>query len=176
MNILDPNSSIANFFNGGGNALLLHTDANINGTGVMIRKGQPSFSAFVGNQALQFTNTSTTTSATNQLDLVGLAPADGSAHFVNGSADYDQSDSSSPVPVLDASIAGSFVSDTSNPGRLTGSFTIPTPATAGAYPFISASAPSFNVSHYQINGSQTFVLQTDSSANISGYLIRQLFH
>jgi hypothetical protein len=107
---------------------------------------------------------------------VHLAPADGSAHFVNGSADYDQNDSSSPVPVLDVSIAGSFVSDTSNPGRLTGSFTIPTPATAGAYPFISASAPSFNVSYYQINGSQTFVVQTDSSANISGVFDSAVIH
>jgi hypothetical protein len=34
VNVLDPNDSQAGFFSGAGNGLLLHTDANINGTGV----------------------------------------------------------------------------------------------------------------------------------------------
>jgi hypothetical protein len=89
-------------------------------------------------------------------------------------ADYDHSDSSNPVAVLDASVTGSFVEDTLNQGRATGSITIPTPSTAEAYPFISPAAPSFNVAYYRINSSQAFVLQTDTSASSSGFLIQQL--
>jgi hypothetical protein len=91
-----------------------------------------------------------------------------------GSADYDQNDSSSPVEVVGASVTGSFVEDPLNQGRATGSITIPTPSGAGAYPFISAAALSFNVSYYRINRSQAFVLQTDTSASSSGFLLQQL--
>jgi hypothetical protein len=173
VNILDPNASPSGFFSGGGNALMLHTDANVNGTGLMIRNPNPGFAPFLGNNALQLTNAITTSTTTNELDLVGVVPADGIAHLL-GLADYDQSDSSSPVAVLGASVTGSFVADTHNQGRATGSITVPTPSTAGAYPFISAATPSFNVSYYRISSSQSFVLQTDTSASISGFLIQQV--
>jgi hypothetical protein len=173
VNILDPNASPAGFFSGGGNALMLHTDANVNGTGVMIRNTKPGFSPFIGNNALQLTNAITTSTTTNELDLIGVVPADGVAHVL-GLADYDHSDSSNPVAVLDASVTGSFVEDTLNQGRATGSITIPTPSTAGAYPFLSPAAPTFNVAYYRINSSQAFVLQSDTSANSSGFAIQQL--
>jgi hypothetical protein len=172
VNILDPNASPAGFFSGGGNALMLHTDANVNGTGVMIRNTKPGFSPFIGNNALQLTNAITTSTTTNELDLIGVVPADGVAHLL-GLADYDQN-SSSPVAVLGASVTGSFVEDTLNQGRATGSITIPTPSTAGTYPFISPAAPSFNVAYHRINSSQAFVLQSDTSANSSGFAIQQL--
>jgi len=172
VNTLDPNASPTGFFSGGGNALMLHTDANVNGTGVMIRNTNPGFSPFLGNNALQLTN-AITTSTTNEVDLTGFVAADGGAYLF-GLADYDQSDSSNPVAVLGASVTGSFVADTLNQGRATGSITIPTPSTAGAYPFISAATSSFNVAYYRINSSQTFMLQTDTSASISGFVIQQL--
>jgi hypothetical protein len=172
VNILDPNASPAGFFSGGGNALMLNTDANVNGTGVMIRNTKPGFSPFIGNNALQLTNAITTSTTTNELDLIGVVPADGVAHLL-GLADYDQN-SSSPVAVLGASVTGSFVEDTLNQGRATGSIAIPTPSAAGAYPFISPAAPSFNVAYYRINSSQAFVLQSDTSANSSGFAIQQL--
>lgn len=172
VNTLDPNASPTGLFSGGGNALMLHTDANVNGTGVMIRNTNPGFSPFLGNNALQLTN-AITTSTTNEVDLTGFVAADGVAHLF-GLADYDQTDSSNPVAVLGASVTGSFVTDTLNQGRATGSITIPTPSTAGAYPFISAATPSFNVAYYRINSSQTFMLQTDTSASTSGFVIQQL--
>jgi hypothetical protein len=175
VDILDPNNSDPDLQNFRGNALLLHTDANINGTGILISRPRAAFPIFLANQALQLTNSVTTFTATNELDLVGVIASDGSEHFVNGLADYDQNDSSSPVPVLGASVTGTFVADTDNPGRFTGTFTIPTPASAEAYPFISSSATTFQMSFYQIDKSQTFIMQTDSSANISGHLIWQLF-
>jgi hypothetical protein len=152
----------------------LHTDADVNGTGVIIRNTDPSFPAFVGNNALQLTNAVTTSTTTNELDLVGVVPADGIANL-SGSADYDDSASSTPVAVLGASVTGSFVEDPADQGRATGTITIPTPSTAGAYPFISAAAPSFNVTYYRISSSQAFVLQTDTSAGSSGFLFQQLF-
>lgn len=151
---------------------MLHTDANVNGAGVMIRNPNPGFPPFLGNNALQLTNAITTSTTTNEVDLVGVVPADGSAHLL-GLADYDQSDSSSPVAVVGASVTGSFVADPDNQGRATGSITIPTPSDVGAYPFISAAAPSFNVSYYRINSSQAFVLQTDTTASASGFIIQQ---
>jgi hypothetical protein len=173
VNILDPNASPAGFFSGGGNALMLHTDANINGTGVMIRNTAPGFPSFVGNNALQLTNPITTSTTSSELDLVGVVPADGFANL-SGSADYDGSASATPIAVLGASVTGSFVADPLNQGRATGTFTIPTPSFAGAYPFISSAAPSFNVTYYRINSSQAFVLESDTSAGTSGFLIQQL--
>jgi len=100
-------------------------------------------------------------------------PADGFANL-SGSADYDGSASATPFAVLGASVIGSFVEDPVNQGRATGTITIPTPSTAGAYPFISASAPSFNVAYYRISSSQAFVLQTDTAGGSSGFVIQQL--
>jgi hypothetical protein len=173
VNILDPNASTEGFFSGGGNALMLHTDANINGTGVMIRNTTPGFPSFVGNNALQLTNAITSSTTSSGSDLVGVVPADGFANL-SGSADYDGSASATPIAVLDASVTGSFVADPLNQGRATGTFTIPTPSSAGAYPFISSAAPSFNVTYYRINSSQAFVLETDTSASTSGFVIQQL--
>jgi len=173
VNILDPNASPSGFFFGGGNALMLHTDVNTNGTGVMITNTEPGFAPFLGNNALQLTDAITTSTTTDELDLVGVMPADGIAHLL-GLADYDGSDSSTAAAVLGASVTGSFVEDTLNQGRATGSITIPSPSTAGAYPFISSAAPSFNVAYYRINSSQAFVLQTDTPASTSGFVIQQL--
>jgi hypothetical protein len=173
VNIFDPNASPAGFFSGGGNALMLHTDANVNGTGVVIRNTELGFPPLVGNNALQLTNPTTSSTPTSELDLVGFALSDGLAHL-SGLVDYDQSDSSNPVAVLGASITGSFAEDTLNQGRATGSVKISTPTTAGAYPFISPAGPSFNVAYYRINSSQAFVLQTDASASSSGLLFQQL--
>jgi hypothetical protein len=173
VNTLDPNASPTGFFSGGGNTLMLHTDANINGTGVLIRNTNPGFSPFLGNNALQLTNAITTSTTTNEVDLIGFVAADGVGRLF-GLADYDQSDSSNPVAVLGAPVTGSFVEDPLNQGRATGSIAIPTPSTTGAYPFISLAAPSFNAAYYRIDSSQAFVLQTDTSASISGFAIQQL--
>jgi hypothetical protein len=173
VNIFDPNASPAGFFSGGGNALMLHTDANVNGTGVLIRNATLGFPPLLGNSGLQLTNVITSSTPPSELDLVGVVPSDGLAHL-SGLVDYDQSDLSNPVAVLGASITGSLVADPLNQGRATGSVTILTPSTAGAYPFIPPAGPTFNVTYYRINSSQAFVLQTDASASSSGFLLEQL--
>jgi hypothetical protein len=172
VDMLDPGNSAPNFHGGGGNALLLHTDANINGTGTLIFKREPPFSLPLGTNSVQLTNSVTTSTATNELDLVGLVTADGAGQLTDGVANYDQNGSVGPV--RDAPVTGVFSLDNENPGRFTGSMTVTTPSLVGAYPFISSSATTFHVSYYQITASQGFVIQTDSSANVSGYLIQQL--
>lgn len=159
-----------------GNALLLHTDANINGTGFLVEAPAQQISpAFVGNFSLQLTNAITTNTATNELDLTGVVSTDSSTHFTNGLADYDENISFSAVPIHGASFTGTFAADVANPGRLTGAISIPVPSSAGAYSFISPATTSFNVSYYQISPTHAFVVQTDTSATITGFLFRQLF-
>jgi hypothetical protein len=161
VNILDPNSS-----GNGGGALLLHTDANVVGTGILIPRVPSTPAVFVANQAVNLRNC-IAASPPNELDLVGVVGGDGSANFINGTADYDQDNS--PNTVALAPFTGGFMADAANPGRFTGSFAIPVPM--GGYPFVPPST--MNVSFYQASGTQALVIQTDSTANVSGYLIQQ---
>ncbi len=159
VDVLDPDSS-----NGGG-ALLLHTDATIIGTGRLIPQISSTPAAIVGNQGLNLKNC-IAAATPNELDLVGVVTSDGSGNLINGVADYDQSTS----PNTAGPFTGTFAADAAHPGRFTGSFNIPTPS--GGYPFIP-SVTTFNISFYQVNGAQILLIQTDSTANVSGYLLQQ---
>ena len=161
LNLLDPNSS-----GSGGGALLLHTDANIIGTGRLIPQMASTPAAIVGNQGLNLQN-SIAAATPNELDLVGVVTSDGSGNLTNGAADYDQSTS----PNTAGPFTGTFAADAANPGRFTGSLSLPTPA--GGYPFIPPSVTTFNVSFYEVSGTQVLLIQTDSTANASGYLFQQ---
>jgi hypothetical protein len=175
IDILDPNDlGFDSDHYGAGNALLLHTDGNINGTGVLFEVNQ-SLPAFRANHAIQLTNPIATSTPPDELDLAGVMIGDGSANFVNGLADYDRNESSNPSAVLDASVTGTFFQDVANPRHLSGSLTISTPITAGAYPFISASVNTFSVSYYRISVAEAIVMQTDSSASSWGHLSGQIF-
>jgi len=161
LNSLDPNSSTS-----GGGALLLHTDANIIGTGRLIPQISSTPAAIVGNQGLNLRNC-IAASTPNELDLVGVATSDGSGNLTKGVADYDQSTS----PNAGGPFTGTFAADAAHTGRFTGSFNIPTPA--GGYSFIPPSVTTFNVSFYQASDTQILLIQTDNSANVSGYLLQQ---
>ena len=174
IDIFDPNNSGPNFNPGAaGNALMLHTDGNINGTGFLFESVGQALPLFQAGQAIQLTNSTITSSAADEVDLVGVVSGDGSASFVSGLADYDSDGSSAAV--LNASVTGDFARTFTNVRHYTGSMTIPTPTSAGAYPFIPSSAATFSVSYYAISATEAFVLQTDSSANSSGILFLQLF-
>ena len=86
LNILDPSNS-----SGGGGALLLHTDASVIGTGILIPQvvsGSPSFSQ---NQGLNLVNSVDPTNMVNvnEVHLVGRLSSNGTANFT-GTADYGQ--------------------------------------------------------------------------------------
>jgi hypothetical protein len=79
LNILDPNST-----SGGGGALLLHTDASINGTGIVVPQSVSATPSFFANYGLNLTNSIATATATDEFDLAGVVSSDGSSKFLNG--------------------------------------------------------------------------------------------
>jgi hypothetical protein len=169
LNILDPGNS-----SGGGGALLLHTDASIIGTGVLIPQvlsGSPTFSA---NHALNLTNSvdSSTPTMVNEVHLVSRLASDGAANFT-GTADYGQNGAFFPNVVKGNILSGTFATDSSNPGHFTGSFTLGTDPTIALFSFIAPAVSTFQVSHYQASDSQALIIQTDTSADTWGYLLRQ---
>jgi hypothetical protein len=169
LNILDPGDS-----SGGGGALLLHTDASIVGTGVLIPQvlsGSPSFSA---NHALNLTNSvdSSTPTMVNEVHLVSRLASDGAANFT-GTADYGQNGAFFPNVVKGNILSGTFAADSSNPGRFTGSFTLGTDPNIALFSFIAPAVSTFQVSYYQASDSQALIIQTDTSADAWGYLLRQ---
>jgi len=167
LNILDPNNTT-----GGGGVLLLHTDAAINGTGLIVPQPSPGTTFAAASYALNLQNSIAATTP-DELDLVGVMTSDGSASFMAGLADYDQNNSTNPATMIGATVTGAFLKDTANAGRFTGSFTV-TPPTGG-YSFIPGVTPPtiFSVSYYQASASQAFVVETDTIANIVGSLIQQ---
>jgi hypothetical protein len=171
LNILDPNNTT-----GGGGAVLLHTDGNINGTGILVPR--QAGAAFLGNYALNLNN-SIATATPNELDLVGVLSGDGGAIFGGAAnfalADYDRVNSFA-TPILEAPLSGTFnMTDSTHLAGATGSFTVAVPSTAVTpYPFIGATAPvTLKVAFYQISSSEAFIVETDTQANVSGYLIQQ---
>lgn len=170
LNILDPNNT-----SGGGGALLLHTDGNINGTGILVP--QQTSTAFLGSYALNLNNSIATTPP-NELDLVGVLSANGTQLLGGGAndlADYDEV-STSPAPMLGAPLSGSFAPDGNHPGRAFGSLKIDDPpAAVNPYPFIPGLTPplTFSVAFYPVNNSEAFIIETDTQANVSGYLVQQ---
>lgn len=174
LNILDPNNS-----SNGGGALLLHTDANIVGSGVLLPQNLPAASNILGINALNLEN-AIAAATPREVALVGVFTSDGISSLGNGISDYDWDDANSPslTVMLGASFTGSYLADASNLGHFSGTFNIPTPAVnppalPTTYPFILPSTNIFNVSFYQASSSQAFIIQTDASANVSGTLIQQ---
>jgi hypothetical protein len=171
LNILDPNSAT-----GGGGALLLHTDTHINGTGILVP--QQTSTAFLGNYALNLNNSIAAGATPNELDLVGLLVGDGTSGFGTANlADYDQVSSSS-TPILGAPLSGSFLMDAGHLGRATGSFVVNIPVGAVSpnnYPFIPGATPpvTLSVVFYQVSNNEAFIVETDTQANVSGYLVQQ---
>lgn len=171
LNILDPNNS-----SGGGGALLLHTDTHINGTGILAP--QQAATPFLGNYAVNLNNSIAAGTTPNELDLVGVLSGDGTSIFDGAAnfalADYDQNNSFNPTPMLGAPLSGTFAMGAS--GRAVGSFTVAVPTGAvSSYPFIpGATAPvTFNVAFYQVSNNEAFIVETDTQANVSGYLVLQ---
>src|SRR6202521_4143106 len=169
LNILDPSSS-----SGGGGALLLHTDASVIGTGILIPQvvsGSPSFSQSYGLNLANSVDPANMVNM-NEVHLVGRLSSDGAANFT-GTADYGQNGAYFPNVVKGNTISGTFAADSVNPGRFTGSFTLGTDPAIALFPFIAPAVSMFQVSYYQASASQALVIQTDTSADAWGYLLKQ---
>ena len=124
VDIFDPNNSGPNFNPGAaGNALMLHTDGNINGTGFLFEVAGQTVPRFQAGQAIQLRNSTIANSAAEEVDLAGVVSGDGRASFVSGLADYDRDGSSSSDAVLNASVTGDFAPDSGFVRHYTGSIT-----------------------------------------------------
>ena len=174
LNILDPNNA-----SGGGGALLLHTDANLVGSGVLLPQSLSAAVSFLANNALNLENAIAAASP-REVVLAGVVTGDGVSNFTNGIADYDWDDAANPMltVMLQSPFTGSYAADSNNAGHFTGTFNVPTPAAnppllPTTYSFILPSTNTFNVSIYQANGSQAFLIQTDATASVSGLLMLQ---
>jgi hypothetical protein len=166
LNILDINNS-----SGGGGALLLHTDAGIIGSGLLLPQSLGASPNITGNQVLNLEN-AIESSSPREVALVGVFTSDGTSAFTGGVADYDRDDTVNPTTsvMLNATFTGTYQADTTFSGHFTGAFTIPTPT--GGYPFITPSTNTFSVSIYQASSTQAFIVQTDTSANSIGRIIQ----
>jgi len=167
INILDPNSP------GGGGGLLLHTDNQIIGTGVILPQQSPS--VFSLNHAVNLVN-SVASSSPKEIDLVGILTSDSSANFLGNLADYAR-DSPAPIPQIGAGLEGTFTADSLNPGRYTGTLIVTT--LASGYSFLTGSplgggtTTPFSVAIYQATASQAFVVETDTQSLAAGQMLKQ---
>jgi hypothetical protein len=168
LNILDPNNST-----GGGGALVLHTDAGINGTGILLPQVSPK--VFSSNYAVNLLN-AIDTPTPNEVDLVGILTSDGSANFTANLADYTQA-SVTPAPQIDTPLSGTFTADPNHSGRYTGSLSVTSLASGYSYPTAvstpTATKNTFNVAIYQATTSQAFVIETDNQAITIGQIVQQ---
>jgi len=167
INILDPSSA-----SGGGGALLLHTDANINGAGILLPQGSPS--VFSLNYAVNLLN-AIAAPTPNEIDLVGVLVSGSPGNFGASLADY--TDTSAPAnPMIGAPLSGTFTADASHTGRYAGTLTVGVPTAAlTPYSYIpGTTAPvTLNVEIYQATTSQAFVIETDSKSIILGQMVQQ---
>jgi hypothetical protein len=170
LNILDPGNS-----SGGGGALLLHTDASITGTGMLIPQVISGSPAISQNHGLNLVNSVDTVNVAtvNEVHLVGRLASDGAANFT-GTADYGQNSSNTQIVVKGNTLSGTFAADSVIAGHFTGTFTLGTDPAIALFPFISPVVSTFQVSYYQASSSQALVIQTDTSADAWGYLLKQL--
>jgi len=167
LNILDPSNS-----SGGGGALLLHTDMSIVGTGVLIPQVVSGSGTFSQNHGLNLINSTTSSTTPDEVHLVGRLASDGAANFT-GTADYGQNSAFFPNIVKGNTLSGTFAADSVNVGHFTGAFTLGTDPTVALFPFIAPAVSTFNVSYYQASSSQALIIQTDTTADVWGYLVQQ---
>ncbi|MFZ0732163.1 MAG: hypothetical protein WAM79_07555 [Candidatus Sulfotelmatobacter sp.] len=165
LNLLDPNNPA-----GGGGALLLETDV-ADMTGLAIPQTDTSASLTAAYGIL----------LSDQNNLGGCCNYDGgftgqftvstsSAGTYSGEGDFQGQGTSNATPIV-GPLTGTFSADGANPGRFTGSIT-----TAPAFPLAplgSATPGTENVSYYLANSSTGFIVETDSTAPVFGFVEAQ---
>ena len=139
--LTDPNLNLLdpNNTSGGGGALILETDSTFSAIGMLVPQPAPSSATLQGPYAILLSDQNN--------------PAHSDGGFVG---DF----------VVVGPLAGTFAADASHPGRFTGSIT-----TTPAFPngALGGTTPGTEqVSYYLASGSQGFVVETDSSAPVTG--------
>jgi hypothetical protein len=159
LNLLDPNNTT-----GTGGALLLEADT-ADTIGVVIPQTANN-AAIAGEYAFVFSNQANPPNADGGFDGEFTAPSSGVGTF-SGQGAYQGQSSNSLIPIV-GPLNGVFAADSGNPGRFTGTVTT-TPALWSNT--IGGTTPGTqSVSYYLANGSQGFVVETDSLAPAVGAL------
>jgi hypothetical protein len=135
-----------NTTSGTGGALIMDNDAGAYGTGLIVPQ---TTGALQGNYAvnLQLFNSSA------EIDFVGQSTQSGGSF--TGTVDLNDNGTTATA----VNFSGSSTADSTNVGRYTGSFTV--------------GANSYNISYYQVNSGEFFILDTDSSDVGNGFLQSQ---
>ncbi len=162
INLLDPNNT-----SGTGGALFLETDAATT-VGVVIPQSDPTAMPS-GDYAIVLSDQENPPNSDG--GLTGqFAVSTTNAGTYSGEGDFQGTGSSNATPIV-GPLSGTFTADGANPGRFTGSITTAPAFPAG--PIGSATPGTENVSYYMANGSQGFIIETDSIAPIFGVLEAQ---
>jgi hypothetical protein len=169
LNLLDPNNPT-----GTGGALLLQANnpsaAYGNAIGLAIPQSVPAPAALSGSYALLLSN---------QSNLGGCCSYDGgftgdftvSSAAFSGEGDY-QGMGPNNATLITGPVTGTFTADSSNPGHFTGTIT-----TTPAFPLgaVGGTTPGTeNVDFFVANGSQGFIVETDTIAPVFGLVEAQV--
>jgi hypothetical protein len=164
LNLLDPNNP-----SGAGGALLLETDV-ADTIGVVIPQTDTAAS-LSGSYALLLSDQENPPNADGGF-TGAFATSSTNLGTFSGEGDFQGTGIDSATPVV-GPLTGTFMADGANPGRFTGTIT-----TAPAFPLdspglITDPPGTENVSFYLANGSQGFVIETDTIAPIFGLVEMQ---
>ena len=162
LNLLDPNNT-----SGAGGALLLETDL-ANTIGVVIPQTDAT-ATLSGNYGILLSDQENPPNDdggfTGDFTVSTSTPG-----TFSGEGDF-QGQGPNSASLIVGPLTGSFTADGSNPGRYTGSITTTPAFPTGA---IASTTPGTeNVSYYVANGSQVFVIETDSIAPVFGVVEAQ---
>jgi len=163
LNLLDPNNS-----SGGGGALFLETDATFSAIGTLVPQPSPASAILDGPYGLLLSDQNSP--ANSDGGFVGdFVVAPGAGTFTGEGAFQGQGPGNATLIV--GPVAGAFTADSNNSGRLTGTITttpaFPNGALAGTTPGTEL------VSFYLANGSQGFIVETDTGAPATGLVEAQ---
>ena len=164
LNVLDPNNT-----SGVGGGLLLETD-NVDSIGIVVPQTDTG-ATLSGSYILLLSDQDNPPNYGGGFTGDFTTSASVAGTF-SGEGDFQGAGSSNATPVV-GPLTGTFSPDAANPGRFTG-----TVVTAPAFPVDSPGQPTDspgteNVSYYLANGSQGFVIETDTIAPIFGILESQ---
>jgi len=164
LNLLDPNNP-----NGPGGALLLETDA-ADAIGVVIPQTDAA-ATLSGNYALMLSDQDNPPGSdggyTGDFTISSTEPG-----TFSGEGDF-QGTGSNNATLVTGSLSGTLAADPSTPGRFTGTI-VTAPAYPTDVPGLTTDSPGTqDVSFYMANGSQGFIIETDSIAPIFGVIEAQ---
>jgi hypothetical protein len=169
LNLLDPNNTTGT----GGALLFMANNTNPattygNAVGVVIPQASPAPTGLSGSYAIVLSNQSNLGGCCNyDGGLTGdftVAPTPGGGTFT-GEGDY-QGSGPNNATLITGPLTGGFTPDAANPGHLTGTIT-----TTPAFPLgsLGGTTPGTeDVSFYVANGSQGFIIETDTIAPVFG--------